>query len=442
MSSDRRIELLKSSARKAAKIVEEHEFVRVFTHHDPDGISAGAIVAKALLREGKKFHITFLKGLNEWIEGDFEYERDDLLLFADMGSGYPDVISEIDADIVILDHHIPVGNVEGRRRFAHVNPHLVGFDGTFELSASGVSYFFANELGRNGDLASSAVVGMLGDKQKIEGANAEIVKRGEMEGYIERREGINLHSGKLREVLATSIEPFLDFYGKENELEEFLSKAGIDGDREIDELSREELQRLADALAIRMLKIGAYEEVIGQVIGTRMWLNNLAVGNAIMLTDIVNACGRKGAMGLAFSLLLGDDEKLEECRRIWIEYRDEILEELAKRREEVREGFCIRYLVMEKGLSASPIATTFSRYLFSDRPLIVVNIKNDQAKVSARTTEKVAEKLNLAEVMKVAAEKVGGRGGGHRVAAGANISPDKVEEFLKEVDRLCCAMLA
>ena len=40
--------------------------------------------------------------------------------------------------------------------------------------------------------------------------------------------------------------------------------------------------------------------------------------------------------------------------------------------------------------------------------------------------------------MKEAAEKVGGRGGGHSVAAGANITADKVEEFIKEVDRLCC----
>ena len=73
---------------------------------------------------------------------------------------------------------------------------------------------------------------------------------------------------------------------------------------------------------------------------------------------------------------------------------------------------------------------------------IDINIKNNSVKVSARANEKLAERLNLADVMRMAAEKVGGRGGGHRVAAGANISPDKVEEFLKEVDRLCCAMLA
>ncbi|OYT33837.1 hypothetical protein B6U96_14545 [Archaeoglobales archaeon ex4484_92] len=124
------------------------------------------------------------------------------------------------------------------------------------------------------------------------------------------------------------------------------------------------------------------------------------------------------------------------------EYTTEILEELTKRKREVKEGFCIRYLVMNDAPSASSMATTFSRYLMSDKPIVVINVKNGKAKVSARTTEKLSRRVNLAEVMKIAAEKVGGRGGGHRVAAGANISPDKIDEFLKEVDRLCCAMLA
>jgi nanoRNase/pAp phosphatase (c-di-AMP/oligoRNAs hydrolase) len=75
--------------------------------------------------------------------------------------------------------------------------------------------------------------------------------------------------------------------------------------------------------------------------------------------------------------------------------------------------------------------------------LVVLNIKKDgKVKVSARTTEKIAKRLDLSEVMRLASAKVGGSGGGHRVAAGANILRDRMEEFLKEVDRLCCAMLA
>jgi len=186
----------------------------------------------------------------------------------------------------------------------------------------------------------------------------------------------------------------------------------------------------------------AYTGVFEQIVGKRLILKNMLVKNSVMLTDVVNSCGRAGVMSIALSLLLGDVDSLNKAIKINDDYTIQVLEELKRRRDEVREGFCIRYLVMEDGLSASPIATTLSRYIMADKPLIVVNIKNEYAKVSARTNEDLARRVDLAEVMKAAAEKVGGRGGGHRVAAGANISAEKVDEFLKEVDRLCCAMLA
>ncbi|WP_290598114.1 MULTISPECIES: DHH family phosphoesterase [unclassified Archaeoglobus] len=438
MSSNSGISLLRERARKAADLVERHDFIRVYTHHDADGISAGAIIAKALLRAGKNFQISFLKGLNE----SFDYEKGDLLLFADMGSGYADLMSEVDTDLVILDHHTPSGEINPKRNLAHVNPHLVGMDGTYELSASGVSYLFATELGRNRDLASMAVVGMLGDKQKIVGGNAEIIKEGIEAGVIAERKGIALHSGKLRDSLLKSLEPYLDFYGKKEELEEFLRKAKLDGDKDVDDLSDDEVRRLSDAVVLRLLQMKAYTGVFEHIIGKQFILKNILVKNSVMLTDIVNSCGRAGVMSLALSLLLGDVDSLNRALKINEDYVIQLLEELKKRRNEIREGFCIRYLVMENGLSASPIATTFSRYLMADKPLVVINIKNEHAKVSARTNENLAKRVDLAEVMKVAAEKVGGRGGGHRVAAGANISAEKVDEFLKEVDRLCCAMLA
>lgn len=432
------LEKLRSFAKKAAELIEHHEFARIYTHYDADGISAGAVLAKTLLRKGKNFQLSFLKGLNE----SFEYEKDELLIFADMGSGYPDVISKVEADVVVIDHHIPTGEITPKRRFAHVNPHLAGFDGTYELSASGTAYFVARELGGGEDLASIAVVGMLGDKQKIAGANAEIVREGELKGFIEVRAGVNLHSGKLRNVLTKSLEPYLDFYKKEEELDEFLRKARLDGEKDLDELDMEEMHRLADAIVLRMLKMGAYEGIIEEIVGRRLWLRNMLIKNALMLTDIINSCGRDAAMSIGLAVLLGDESYLSKALELNEKYTLEVLEELSKRREEIKDGFCIRYIVMEDAISTSPIATAFSRYLFADKPLIVLNIKNGKVKVSARTTEKMSKRVNLAEVMRLAAEKVGGRGGGHSVAAGANISPDKVEEFLKEVDRLCCAMLA
>nr|MDO8045052.1 DHH family phosphoesterase [Candidatus Baldrarchaeota archaeon] len=56
-------------------------------------------------------------------------------------------------------------------------------------------------------------------------------------------------------------------------------------------------------------------------------------------------------------------------------------------------------------------------------------------KVSARALDPLIEKgLDLGEIMRIAAEKCSGRGGGHNIAAGAQIPIEQVETFIKLVD--------
>ena len=426
-------ELLKVEARKALKIMEKHDFVRIYTHYDADGISSGAIVATALLRMGKSFQVSFLSGLNEGVE------EDELIVFADMGSGYPDVISSLESDIIVVDHHFPVGRIEPRKDFAHINPHLAGIDGSFELSASATAYVLAQKLGNNRDLSAIALVGIIGDKQRITGGNLEVVRQGIESGFIEEREGLRLISGNLRDVLRLSLEPFLDFYSKEDELEEFIEKTGIEGEKNVDELTPEEERKVANAIALRIMKMNSYPGVFEDIAGKKFYLKKELIPNAVMMSEVVNATGRKASQSVGFGICMRDEGLLNRGYELWRKFTEEVHQEIEMRRHEVVEGECIRYLIMENGTSTGPIASVFSRYLFSDRPFIALNIKKDgRVKVSARSNRKMAEIIDLAEVMRIAAEKTGGRGGGHAVAAGANISVDVVDEFIREVDRLCC----
>ncbi|ADC65824.1 phosphoesterase RecJ domain protein [Ferroglobus placidus DSM 10642] len=430
------LEMIKHEFEKAKIMLDKHDYVRIYAHYDADGISGAAIVSIALMRMGKKVHVSFLKGLNE------SFEPEDLTIFVDMGSGYPEKISEIKEDVIIVDHHFPVGRIE-KENLAHINPHLAGIDGSFEMSASATAYFFAEYLGNNYDLTALALIGIIGDKQKLRGGNLEVVKRGLERGYLERREGLKMISGKVREVLLYSTEPFLNFYGNEDELDKFLEEVSVDGEKEFDELGKEEESRLANGIAIRLLKMNCYPGIFEDVFGEKFYLKNELIKNSIMLSEVVNACGRKSANSIAFAICMRDESYLEKAVSLWREFQEELLEEVVKRIEEVKEGFCIRYLIMEDAPTTGPIASILSRYIFSDKPFIAINVKKSgEVKVSARGNEKLAEKVNLGEVMRKAAEKVGGSGGGHSVAAGANINSDKVEEFLKEVDRLCCSSLS
>ncbi len=433
------LDILKAEARKAAELINDHEFIRIFTHYDVDGISSAGILAKSLLRKGKRFHISFLNGLNN---GNLEYENDELTVFLDMGSGYPDIISDVESDVLIVDHHFPIGKINPKGKFVHVNPHLAGLDGSFELSASGTAYVVANQLGKNIDLSGIALTGIIGDKQKIKGGNAEIVSEGIAGGYIEERKGLLIYSGKLKDVLPISVEPYLDFYKKEEELEDFLERAGLNGDMEVDDLGDEELRRLSDAIILRILENGGSEEVIQDFLGKKYILKAELIQNALMMTDVINSCGRVSAFSIGFGICMRDSKFLDRGYEIWKKFQTELLDEIKRRKEEVKLANCIRYLVMDDAPTTGPIATILSRYLYSDLPFVAVNIKKDVAKVSSRTTMKLSEIVDLGLIMHKAAEKVGGRGGGHRVAAGANIPPDRVNEFIEEVDRLCCTALA
>jgi len=73
------------------------------------------------------------------------------------------------------------------------------------------------------------------------------------------------------------------------------------------------------------------------------------------------------------------------------------------------------------------------------KPLLAfANIEAENAaKFSGRTTEAALQKgVNLGDVMLVASEANAGKGGGHNIAAGAQVPLDKVEAFIKMADEL------
>jgi len=74
-----------------------------------------------------------------------------------------------------------------------------------------------------------------------------------------------------------------------------------------------------------------------------------------------------------------------------------------------------------------------------EKPIIAYSLVPEQklAKISARALDLLTNKgLNLGEILRIAAEKYAGRGGGHNVAAGAQVSIEHMEAFLKLINEL------
>jgi single-stranded DNA-specific DHH superfamily exonuclease len=417
---------LDKTAETIAKSILRCDSMRVISHNDADGITSAGLICNALMRADIPFHATLLNRLDESVVDSLEGP----VVFCDMGSGKPELISRVEGEVFVLDHHRPVGTL----RCMHLNPHNSGIDGAYELSASGTVYAVVRRMGENQDLSGLALAGALGDRQAMTGANRSILEEAKSSGAVETRPGLKLsEDGPVEKVLTRSVEPLLDFTGDPEKTKEFLKELGVEG--AVENLSQESLSRLSTALVLKLLMQGSFaaDSIVGDVIR----LKREVVENVHELVHLLNACGNRDLPGLGLTICLRNRSALEEARRLAAEYRGHILAEIKLLREENREMKNIRYLVVKDMEAGAVVSGLGVRYLYTDRPLITLNQQEEMVKVSARGNKPlVARGLDLSLALRKAAESVGGVGGGHNIASGASIPPGTEERFLSLVDEI------
>ena len=428
------LEKLINLAKNAADKIRKHRFVRIVSHNDADGLTSAGIMALALLRAGIGFQLSIAGKLDESVveEVNSSISQGDLVIFCDMGSGQPELIGKVAADVVVLDHHQPVGKSPAK---AVVNAHMVGIDGATDISASGTCYLVARELGTgNLDLAGLAIAGAVGDRQLFQTANAFILEEALKAGVVSIRKGLKVGDGNLADVLAYSTEPFLDVTGYPEKAAELLNQLGLSGN--IENLSAEEISKLASAIALKLVK-QASPEAIEAVIGDIFLLNRELVSNVYDFISILNTCGKQKVYGLALALCLKDSTIVDEAFSLTKEHEKNLAVDVRENVGKIRNGENIWYISTVDALSTGSLATTVVRYLHPELPFICVNESEGILKVSARgTRELVSKGLDLAFALREAAGAVGGSGGGHSVASGAAIPLGSTEEFLSIADRI------
>ncbi|HQN29642.1 MAG TPA: DHH family phosphoesterase, partial [Methanothrix soehngenii] len=140
---------LDKAAEAIARSIRQCEHMRVISHNDADGITSAGLICHALMRAGIPFQATLVNRLDRSVIDGLTGP----VVFCDMGSGKPDLISRVQGECFVLDHHRPVGTLD----CMHLNPHLFGIDGAFELSAAGTVYSVVRHMGDNADLAGLAL---------------------------------------------------------------------------------------------------------------------------------------------------------------------------------------------------------------------------------------------------------------------------------------------
>jgi RecJ-like exonuclease len=453
------------AARNISQCISEDGFIHVVSHLDADGLAAAGILAKALWRVGAKFRVRIQQWVDNRIVSEIKSDDPDLTILADLGSGYLNILSENVSEnkIIILDHHQIVG--EASANVIQVNPHLHGIDGSRSISGSGVAYLVAKNMDdtcRN--LAPIAIVGALGDIQdkygqkSLGGLNEVIVADAISEGSIKVEKDLMFFGRETRPIhkaLAYTTSPFLPgISGEEDKSVAFLQNLGINpktGDkwRALRDLSEDEKQRLCSELSDHLVSKGYHVNATALVGSVYTLVNEepwTPLRDAREFSLQLNATGRMGVAGLGVSICMGDrGAALDKAEKVLMEYRRTITEYLSwltKTPDHIEEFEAI-YVVRGENYINEKIIGTLSSILSTnlkkpDKPVIAYAMATeDTIKISARTVDMMTSKgLNLGEIMREAAEKFGGKGGGHDIAAGAQVKGKDIEAFLKMTDKL------
>lgn len=417
---------LDKAAEAIARSILQCESMRVISHNDADGITSAALICTALQRAGIPFQATLLNRLDDSVLAGLDRP----VVFCDMGSGKPETISRVKEDCFVLDHHRPVGSID----CMHLNPHLFGIDGAFELSAAGTVYSVVRHMGDNSDLAGLALVGAMGDRQAMIGANRSILDEAVSSGAVEVRPGLKMaEDGPVEEVFASCIEPLLEYVGDRYAAAKFLRELGISG--HVESLEKDDLARLSTAITLKLLMQGSFaaDSIVGEVIRLR----HEVVENSLEMVQLLNACGNRDLPGLGLQICLRDESALPEARKMAAEYKDHILREIGFLREKSRAMKNIRYLKMENGEAGAIVSGLGIRYLYTDLPLVTLNHKDDMVKISGRGNRPLISRgLDLSVALRKAAGAVGGVGGGHTIASGGSIPPGSEDRFLTILDEI------
>ncbi|MBS7641948.1 MAG: DHH family phosphoesterase [Candidatus Bathyarchaeia archaeon] len=443
--------------------VYENQPVIILGHNDADGISATAIISKTLYRAGVRFHARILRRL-EASELERASSSGRMTILCDMGSGYLSLLSKYswNGGLAILDHHKPE-LFEAPSNSIHINPHLYGLDGVSEISGSGVAYIVSKGFSRVEckDLAVLAIVGALGDMQDIDvgrslrGVNKLIVKEAEGEGYLTVQRDLLLPGRESRPIhiaLASLVNPFIPgLSGDEDACISFLSKLGISLKesgrwRTLSDLSKEEKQMLFNEL-LRYLAENSYPtSILRDLIGTVYILQKERrfsyMRDAREYASLLNACSRMGLYGLALTIAMGDrgDDTIAKAESTYIDYRRKISSYIRTILSEpgriisMGKFYLLKCLDLVEEDLLSVVTSIITESYLADRGLPVIALSgasSGEVKVSARLprSSKV-QNMDLGLVMRRAASRVGGEGGGHSVAAGAYIAKGKVEDFI------------
>ena len=421
--------------------------VRVISHYDADGITAAAVLCQALYRQGYEFHASlmrnpFTKGLERILK-----EKNDLVLFSDMGSGQLDFIEQFNCPCILFDHH-QVVKEETKDHVLQINANLFGWNGNYEASGATMSYLFAEALNPdNQTLLPLALTGAIGDKQHIgglKGLNKQLLEKALQQDLLQPQQGMKLAEETVADSLFYSIDPYYKgVSGQQKSISETLKQLNIPHDASCKDLSSEQKTQLQSYLMLILVKAGVSPLILDIANRTRYYAVSLGC-ELERFADLLDACGKFGHRGLGLSLCLQEKKDWTQALQVEHDYKDKVLQALYTMEQDgVKELAALRFFHSDNSSLGGVIGGIAMNYLLDEKkPLLSLARKDHEIHISGRGNQQLVQQgLDLGKALQSVAKNMNGFGGGHMIAAGATIPEDKEQSFLTQVDILLAEQL-
>ncbi|MGC9309808.1 MAG: DHH family phosphoesterase [Candidatus Nanoarchaeia archaeon] len=410
--------------------------IRIISHHDTDGITSAAILAKTFKRINKPFSIKIVKGLDEEIiKKELKRINKEILLFSDLGSGSLNYFQDLKQDIFILDHHEI--NKENLNQYINIiNPHLYEEE---NICGAGLCYFFSKQLcEEHQDLARLAIIGMVGDRHDSVSKHYKEILDETPELTIKKSLLIYPATRPLRKALEYSTSPYIPgVTGSQKGTLTFLRENNIPSNKSLQELTDEEVSTLITGIMLKRANQEKKEDIIGHLYLLKFFNTK---EDARELSVLINACSRLGYSDIALSFCLENEKAKSIAQDIYTKYKQQLVSALntIERIEKIKgNGFVI--MNAEDKVQDTIIGTVTSILSSSlnyeeGTVLIGMAYNKDKIKVSARIAGR--EGRNLKEILErtiIQFRENGGSAevGGHEKAAGCLIEKNKEQEFIQ-----------
>ncbi|MBD3249214.1 hypothetical protein GF336_04155 [Candidatus Woesearchaeota archaeon] len=453
-----RYERFYESLRKAAerfKSIDNSETIRIISHLDADGITAGAIIINLMNEENRKYSISILQQLDREKVSELAKEDFKHYIFTDLGSGQINDIKDImkEKKIIILDHH-EIEDISAEN-ITHINPHLFDIDGSHEVSGAGVVYLFARTVDeRYKNIAHLAIIGALGDVQEEQGfkkLNHDILQDAVEKGNLSLSKGLRVFGSQtkpIHKVLEYSTDPYIPgVSGSESGAIQFLHQIGINpkdkkGWRKLIHLNEEEMKKLVAGVIMKRFGETSPEDVLGNIYTLPNEKEGSTMRDAREFATLLNACGRLDRASLGIGACLGIKEEKRKALKTLDEYKKEIVKAINwyhdnKKISDIKKGKNYMIINARDNVLSTIIGTLASIVSKSndiDENTYIMSLARtdkETTKVSLRiSSRKNQEDGGMRGVMKEITDKVGGEAGGHMHAAGALVPVEKEEEFI------------